>query len=150
MLVLGDEAQEGGLGISLLERLHARYTSNGEVAKYHWATLLTNYRNREEILTLPSILFYNGTVECRGKRRLHPDTHFPLLFVCSSVDESAHSTENDKYPHEAEVVLQEVMRYTVPWPGKEWGPKDVNEICILTPTRNQVSSHVVLLRMVCT
>ena len=147
LLVLGEEAQEGKLGTSLLERLHTHYYSKGEVAKCHWATLLTNYRNHNLILTLPSHLFYGGTIESQAKRKLHPGTHFPLLFVCSSVDENAQGTEDDKYPQEAEVVLQQVKRYTIPWPEKEWGPRDVNEICIMTTARNQVSTFLFVLSM---
>ena len=143
MLVLGEEAQEGKLGTSLLERLHTHYYSKGEVAMCHRATLLTNYRNHNLILTLPSLLIYGNIIESRAKRRLHPRTHFPLLFVCSSVDENSQATEEDKYPQEAEIVLQQVKRYTIPWPEKEWGPQDVNEICIMTTARNQVSFYIV-------
>ena len=110
------------------------------------ATLLTNYRNHNLILTLPSLLIYgDNIIESRAKRKLHPRTHFPLLFVCSSVDENAQGTEEDRYPQEAEIVLQQVKRYTFPWPEKEWGPKDVNEICIMTPARNQVSFCILFL-----
>ena len=64
-LVLGKEAKENGLGISVLERLHHLYHSPkfSESAKAYSASLLTNYRCHPGILRLPSHLFYDATLQ---------------------------------------------------------------------------------------
>ena len=138
--MLGDEAQRNGLSISLLERLHQLYREKGldEVAMYHCTTLLTNYRCHHDIVKLPSSLFYNNTIVSQARdNALHPNTHFPLLFFCSSVTEDEQSSERDKYPEEAEMLLQLVKKYTTVWPQNAWGPEYLNEVCIITPSRSQ-------------
>ena len=64
-LVLGEEAKENGLGVSVLERLHTLYHSHeySEKAEAYSASLLTNYRSHPGILRLPSHLFYDATLQ---------------------------------------------------------------------------------------
>ena len=139
LLVLGDEAQENGLGLSLLERLHKRYETLGRVAQQHTVALLTNYRCHSGILLLPSSLFYGSTLQCRvPEDSAHPDAPYPLVFVCSSLDASVQSVNKDTDESEARVLLQQVSRFVTNWP-RNWGRQDLSKICIMTPSTNQVS-----------
>ena len=138
MLVLGNEAQQNGLGISLLERLHKHYETLGEVSQQHSIPLLTNYRCHSGILTLPSSLFYGSTLQCRvPEESAHPDAQYPLVFVCSSLDASVKCIRNDKDEAEARLLLQQVSKFIKNWP-RAWGNMERSQICIMTPSANQV------------
>ena len=103
------------------------------------ASLLTNYRCHKEIVHFSSNLFYEESLQCQVPDRVtHPAAPFPLLFVCSSVDENVQLINDNKNEHEARIVLEQVAKFVRNWPV-EWDEKDLNKMCIVTNTRSQVS-----------
>lgn len=150
LLVLGKEAQEYGLGTSLLERLHNHYIELGEVAEKHLANLLTNYRCQSGILMLPSSLFYGSTLQCRTRDKPHPLATYPLHFVCTSLklDKSNERSENAL---EATTLLNQVQKFVERWPEKQWGEKDLARVCIMSPSPDQVRAnlHRLTINLVC-
>ena len=142
LLVLGEEAQDNGLNKSLLERLQNLYKKTPHMSSHCCASLLTNYRCHKEIVQFSSSLFYEESLQCQVPDGVaHPAAPFPLLFVCSSVDESVQLISDDKNENEARIVLEQVSKFVRDWPVyiPEWGKKDLNKICIVTNTRSQVS-----------
>ena len=145
MLVLGDEAQENGLAVSLLERLHALYGKLGDVAGDHCATLVTNYRCHHGILKLAEKLFYDLELKCNiPGSAAHPAAPYPLLFYCSSIDDKVQSVDSSVNEQEAEVVLKLVAEFAKRWPIASWGPVDLSQMCFMSPTRSQVCEPVLV------
>lgn len=141
MLVLGDDARENGLKTSLLERLQNHYRKLGGVALNNCAELLSNYRCCKELLALPSRLFYDSLLECHVPDvALHPDAPYPLLFICSSLDNDLCYVKESVNENEASVLLKQVKKFTISknWP-QQWGKRDLSRVCIVTQTRGQVS-----------
>jgi hypothetical protein len=57
-------AKQYGLGVSLLERLYdTEFYKNGHNCKIH---LTENHRSHEQIMSLPSKLFYDNTITCKA------------------------------------------------------------------------------------
>ena len=103
------------------------------------ANLLTNYRCHKEIVHFSSNLFYEESLQCQVPDWVtHPAAPFPLLFVCSSVDENVQLINDNKNEHEARIVLEQVAKFVRNWPV-DWDEKDLNKMCIVTNTRSQVS-----------
>lgn len=61
---------------------------------------------------------------------------YPLLFVCSSTC-SLEGAANVDAEMEAEILLEEVLKYSNDWPIA-WGPHDLQNMCIVTASRTQV------------
>ena len=139
MLVLGDEAQENGLAVSLLERLHTLYGKLGEVAGDHCATLVTNYRCHHGILKLAEKLFYDLELKCNvPDSAAHSAAPYPLLFYCSSIDDKVQSIDSTMNKQEAEITLKLAAEFAKEWPSASWGPVDLSQMCFMSPTRSQV------------
>ena len=68
----------------------------------------------------------------------HPDAPFPLLFVCSSIDDTVRSIESNANESEARIVLEQVTKYADNWPVHGWGKKDLSQTCFISPSRSQV------------
>jgi len=135
---LGEKAQKHGLAKSLLERLHDIYEEAKLPINTYSVTLLTNYRCHNGILMLPSSLFYQSTLQCRvPDNKSHPDATFPLVFVCSSIEEHERSVHGIN-KEEIEVLLKEVLKYFKEWP-RNWDEED-NRVCITSPSANQVTT----------
>lgn len=135
--MLGDEAQENGLAVSLLERLHRLYGKLGEVAGDHCATLVTNYRCHRGILKLAAKLFYNLALKCKvPDSAAHPAAPYPLLFYCSSIDDKVQSVEGTMNKQDAEIILKLVEEFSKRWQNAR--SFDVSQICFMSPTRSQV------------
>ena len=134
---MGEEARENGLKMSLLERLHERYQISPD-ALHYCARLLTNYRCHKGILDLSSRLFYDSSLQCRVPEDIaHPAYHYPLMFYCSSDDETAvGSTQPDE--SELRLLIEQVAQCTRRWPAS-WGKKDLQKVCIVAPTYCQVN-----------
>ena len=130
LVVLGDEPQRYGLGVSLLQRLHKQYQHFGKPAVQYIVSLNCNYRCQAELLELPSTLFYDsGLVSCSDTKR-HSSIQYPLVFICSSFDNSISSSPESS--NEALLILhevKEVLKY------RKWSTDDV---CIMTASLNQV------------
>ena len=142
LLVLGKEAQQYGLNISLLERLWNVYHKLDHVTLSHQCVQLNvNYRTHKEIMKLASSLFYDSSLTSVVPDSIaHPDATYPLLFVCSSLDDNIDRVELDADEMEARVVLDQAKKFVKKWPSKQWGQNDsnTNSVCIITPTRHQV------------
>lgn len=141
MLVLGDKARKNGLATSLLERLHKLYNDFGEVTKNYHATLVTNYRCHEKIFQLSGNLFYETLLKLPANKKsppTHPKFPFPLVFICSSVDEVVTKVDDNTNQSEITVILNTLQEIVRPWPV-EWGKQDLGQICIMSPSRSQVS-----------
>ena len=138
LLVLGNEAQQYGLRVSLLERLHKQYKGIAH-AETHCTTLLNNYRCHKVLLSLPSYLFYNSALVTKADTvaQLHPIDKTPLHFICSDLDDSITKDENTNKYKELRWLLDAAVKYISKWPD-EWGPRDLSTICIMTATANQV------------
>ena len=101
--------------------------------------LKVNYRTHKDILNLASSLFYNSSLTSVVPDSIaHPEAPYPLLFVCSSLDDTVEHVHGDTDENEARVVLDEAKRFVEKWPEKQWGHKDSSSVCIITPTRHQV------------
>lgn len=139
MLVLGDEAQENGLAVSLLERLHRLYGKLGEAAADHCATLVTNYRCHGDILRLAEKLFYDLPLQCKVPPSMaHPAAQYPLQFCCSSIDDEIQIIDSTINECEATVILDLIAEFAKQWPNASWGPLDSSQMCIMSPSRSQV------------
>ena len=94
---------------------------------------------------LPSSLFYHSTLQCCVKdRESHPESPFPLNFVCSSMEEDVRNISGVN-PDEIEVLLKETQKYFCRWP-KNWSKKD-RRVCIMSPSANQVTYDVIDCRL---
>ena len=142
-LVLGDEAQKNGLAVSLLERLLGLYDKLGEAARNHCVTLVTNYRCHRGILELAEKLFYNKALNCNVPNSLaYPAAPYPLLFFCSSIDDTVQAINSTINKQEADITLTLVEEFAKKWPTENWGPLDLSQVCFMNSTRNQVCELV--------
>ena len=144
MLVFGEVPSSCGLATSLLERLHSSYKLLCQ--QFYTSTLLTNYRSHPDIFELHSSLFYDTPLISPSDRdppSLHPLYPYPLVFVCSSMD---HFVTQDDYVNEdeASILLDEVNKFAIAknWPTASWGPQDMSQTCIMSPSRPQVSNCI--------
>ena len=141
-VVLGEEAQSNGLGVSLLERLHALYDKFDLKLNTGSMTLLTNYRCHSGILMLPSSLYYHSTLQCRvPDSTAHHLAPFPLTFVCSSIQQDLKGTPG-RDESEADAIVKEVQKYFKKWP-KHWDEDEEDrKVCIMSPSADQVYHHI--------
>ncbi len=129
--MLGEEARENGLAISLLERLQQLYKDIGEAANDYHATLVTNYRCHPKILTITEVHYELPL------KSYHSDESFPLLFVCSSIEaEQNGDADSGRNELEVRITLEEINRLSKQWPTG-W---DVTKVGFLSPKRSQVST----------
>ena len=142
LLVLGEEARKHGFSISLLQRLHEQYQNIGETTN----SLLTNYRSHSGLLMLPSSLFYGSTLQCRvPDSKSHPLAPYPLVFVCSSIKNSATCKIGSTDKTEATVLVEQVKKYIADsWPTTVWGSQydPPGKVCVMTPSPAQVYTYV--------
>ena len=86
---------------------------------------------------LPSSLFYESTLQCTVNTRTHPSAPFPLVFVCSSIENTSATNSSGTDEIEAKTLVNEVKKYILDsWP-EEWG-EESSEVCIMTPSATQV------------
>ena len=94
---------------------------------------------------LPSSMFYGSTLQCCVSDAMaHPNAPFPLVFVCSSIEQTTAANSKDKDEREAAVLVEEVNKYCkTSWPTLVWG--EVNDppgkVCMMTPSSTQVCSY---------
>lgn len=140
MLVLGQEASQHGLALSLLERLQRCYANSGAPAAVcYTSSLNTNYRSHRAILKLAEELFYKIPMTCTvPESSTHPSTPYPLIFVCSSIDEAVTAVSQAYNEGEALITLQQVVDLMRSWPVG--GPTSPQELCLVSPHRSQVHS----------
>ena len=105
-VVLGGVAQENGLGVSLLERLHKSYLEI-ELANHYTVVLRNNYRCLPEILDLSSSLFYDSTLTaCAKVPRIKK---YPLHFICLSESNHPAVLNSCEDLFEADIIIEEVV-----------------------------------------
>ena len=138
MLVLGEEARENGLKVSLLERLKALYRSIGDKTNFQQANLMNNFRCHKLILEFASKMFYKSTVKPSPVTSHIQSPHgfsFPLVFVCTSVKEidNYDQSVNDEEAMNLMDMLQQHIR-----------ENRGHQICVMSSSRAQVhkSMHV--------
>ncbi len=140
MLVFGEVPLSCGLAISLLERLYSVYKRLRQEA--YISTLVTNYRSHPSIFELPSALFYDTPLiaPCdRPPPSLHPSYPYPLVFLCSSLDQAVTQVDDNVNIEEADILLDEVNKFAKGWPNAGWGPMDLSQACIMSASKPQVS-----------
>ena len=69
--------------------------------------------------------------------QLHPDAGYPLHFICSSLDQEVLEVSESSNRREVELIFKEVRKFVNNWP-KEWGKRNLSDICIMATTANQV------------
>ncbi len=143
--MLGHDAREYGLKFSLLERLHTLYSTETffERSSSHCVSLWTNFRSHHALLCLPSYLFYGSALVTAAKAAYqpYPDGQYPIQFVCSSLDDSVCEVKESSNLKEVELILDEVESCI-----EKWGILDLNDICVMATTHNQVRKccHVII------
>lgn len=145
MLVFGEVPLTCGLATSLLERLYSAYKRLRQES--YISTLVTNYRSHPKIFELPSALFYETPLICPPDRDLpplHPKYPYPLVFLCSSVDDELTEVYDNINEFEAEILLEEVNKFAKSWPTAAWGRLKLEQTCIMSPSRPQVPEHVII------
>ena len=131
--VSGSEAHQNGLGVSLFTRLSQLYHSYGPIAAGTYVVSLATSHNSHPgtpNLAAPPI---------HGPRVFGP-SHFPaypLVFVCSSVDQVALEEGSDLFSKEASVVVEVVTKCIEEWP-QGWGEFDCSKACITSAWAPQV------------
>lgn len=137
LLVLGDLPQRNGLNVSLLERLQKHYEScNGG---QNIASLSTNYRCHPEILNLVGKLFYNSGIRWNDDEdppAVHRNFSYPLLFVCSSVDEDV-SLSSDCDKNEADIIVHKATEVAMGCPSS-WTKPPMSQFFVTSPCEEQV------------
>ena len=137
--MLGDKPNELGLGTSLLERLQNDYKKAGGNHKDYIAHLRTNHRCHEDVLELPSQLFYNSSLLSRSTAGTFPCAPYPLVFVCSSVADPQ-PDEEDISEDEAEILIGLFRQFS-----RKGDTRSFQEgTCFMALSRRQVrhSAHV--------
>ncbi|HET7752642.1 MAG TPA: AAA domain-containing protein [Anaeromyxobacteraceae bacterium] len=106
--ILSAEAQAGGLGVSLFERLVALH---GDAVK---VTLAEQHRMNERIMRFPSDALYGGALRAHPSVAAHAIDDAPLEVVDTSgrgfEEETPEGSDSKRNPGEAELVAAEVER----------------------------------------
>ena len=140
MLVLGDIPAKYGLSVSLLERLHRHYQRFGAIASSFHGSLVTNYRSRSEILSFTGKLFYDLELRISSNQEpsLHPGYRFPLVFVCTDVEDATIEVKENVNQREVVTTVRTLSEIIRSWPNKLWGVLAPSSLCIMSPSRAQV------------
>ena len=136
--MLGEEACNNDLGISLLERLEGRYNEIGDLTKGYVNVLTENYRNTEVIANFLGDLFYSTRIAPKSKVRPHPNRKFPFVFYCCDVESVERVPLEPTLEVEANAVIDQVQKCLRSWP-KCWGKRNTEDVCVIAPTRSQVT-----------
>ena len=138
MLVLGDEPQRHGLGVSLLERLQQAYKDAGRKSYDHIAHLCINYRCHKDIHELSSRLFYGPSLIPMAKAITLLDAPYPLVFVCSSVADPK-QVADDTSMKEAEILIDGLRQFCKKGDTQSF----LKGTCFMAISRGQVScTHI--------
>ena len=111
----------------------------GDKAATLQASLQTNFRCHEHILTFASELFYGSHVRTSQKcKRIqpHPLFPYPLVFVCTS-KEVISNYESSVNEEEASLLLSKLIELSS-------GFQDdcTSSVCVLSSSRGQVSTCI--------
>ena len=132
LVVLGGEARDNGLAVSLFQRLSTLYHSRGVAGTYE-VTLVTSHSSPLQTHNGPSPTPIGCIGHAHGSCVLPSSpSHFftyPLVFVCSSVDQVISGEREGVLGEETSVVAEVAKRYLEQWPG-DWGELDHTKVCI--------------------
>ena len=132
--MLGEEARENGLKVSLLERLQHCYREK-IYTKFSQATLQTGFRCQKDILSLASELFYSSSVKVSDtclSINPHQEFPYPLLFVCSS-DKNIRNSDESVNQNEADLLMK-ILR-------SDFEQNKINNVCVMSSSRGQVRMY---------
>lgn len=138
--MLGEEASNNGLALSLLERLCTKYSDWG--LNPPLVTMVTNFRCHPDILSLVGNLFYTNTTPLKL-----PDDYQSLpyhrdlpcfVFICSDIDDKVEGVQQTTNPLEATIILDQLMMIT-DYP-KEYGEYNLFKVFIISQSLRQVKS----------
>ena len=127
LVALGQTAKESGLSESLIERLYNLYSTIVS-AKSCSVTLYNNYRCLPEMLELPSVLFYDSSLNPCAK--VASIRNYPFSFICSSESEYPMSLCENRT--EADIIIEEVESLI------KNEHVDTTGMCIMSPSQRQV------------
>ena len=143
MLVLGEKARKYGLATSLLERLLCTYRSMNALPDFKKMISVLDrcHRCHKDILNLSARLFYKTDLQTPENEPSlnHPKYQYPLLFVCSSINEEEKSKTTKNY-EEAKVVLEYAESIAANWSKRIWGGQYHLDMYAMSPTRSQVGA----------
>ena len=141
MLVLGEEARKHGLAISLLERLLSFYHSASSPPDFKKMVSFLDrcHRCHKKILNLSARLFYKTDLKIPENEPLanHPKFLYPILFVCSSINETELS-KTTRNREEAKIILDYALKIKRNWSKRVWGGDYHLDMCAMSPSRSQV------------
>lgn len=122
-----------GLGRSLLVRLYEAYPPMSR-----WKVLLLqNYRAYDDIVEVPSHLFYQDTLIANMKRP--PSLPYSVIFYgVHGQEEIADEPPSFLNRTEAAEVTDRVEELVKCWPIEVWGDANPGRICVLAPYAPQV------------
>ena len=122
-----------GLGRSLLVRLYEAYPPMSR-----WKVLLLqNYRAYDDIVEVPSHLFYQDTLIANMKRP--PGLPYSVIFYgVHGQEEIADEPPSFLNRTEAAEVTDRVEELVNCWPTEVWGDANPGRICVLAPYAPQV------------
>ena len=87
---------------------------------------------------LSSSLFYESTLQCRvPDSKGHPNAPFPLIFVCSSVQQDINCTPG-KNEKEAKILVKQLVKYIQQYPINWVQGGRRPHVCVMSPSANQV------------
>ncbi|XP_015589991.1 probable helicase with zinc finger domain isoform X2 [Cephus cinctus] len=132
--VYSDLANERGLGLSLLERIHNTYPP----AHPCKILLCQNYRAHSSIVRLTSDLFYSGAIEASSNLEAHPVLNPQTFYAVHGQEiQDLQSTGfyNDAETFEVGDRVAELKKF---WPVEQWGPYGEGSIGVLAHYAEQV------------
>ena len=134
--VLSTVCRQLGLGRSLLVRLYELYPSMST-----WKVLLLqNYRAYDDIVEVPSHLFYQDTLIANMKRP--PSLPYSVVFHgVHGKEEIADEPPSFLNRGEAAEVADRVEELINRWPTDVWGDAKPARICVLAPYAPQVCNR---------
>ena len=105
--------------------------------------LLQNYRAYDDIVEVPSHLFYQDTLVAKLKRP--SSLHYSVVFYgVHGQEEIADEPPSFLNRGEAAEVTDRVEELISNWPSEVWGEASPSRICVLAPYPPQVKKHVTL------
>lgn len=132
--VMSSISRQLGLGRSLLVRLHEMYPPMSK-----WKVLLLqNYRGYDEIVEVPSHLFYQDTLIANMKRPRSLGQYSVVFYGVHGQEETADEPPSFLNRAEAAEVSDRVEELVNDWPTAVWGDADPARMCVLAPFAPQV------------
>ena len=123
-----------GLGRSLLVRLYDMYPAMSK-----WKVLLLqNYRSYDDIVEVPSHLFYQDTLIANMRRPPSLAQYSVVFYGVHGQEEIADEPPSFLNRGEAAEVSDRVEELINLWPIDVWGEANPARICVLAPFAPQV------------